>query len=83
MKEMIMKLDTLQMNDLLNLMVTAKADSIGCDGCYDLMDQFAQAELDGSPFPESLNVVREHLEQCKCCRDEYSALLTALRAISE
>lgn len=80
---MIMKLDPHQLKDLLNLTVTTKADSIGCDGCYELMDQFAQAELDGRSIPESLRVVRDHLEQCKCCRDEYAALLAALHAISE
>jgi predicted anti-sigma-YlaC factor YlaD len=45
------------------------------------MDQFAQAELEGRDVPEALEVVRVHLEQCKCCRDEYNALLTALREI--
>ena len=78
-----MKLDSFQVKELFSLLVTAKADSIGCDGCYELMDQFAQAELDGITIPESLIVVREHLQQCKCCRDEYAALVTALRAISE
>lgn len=78
-----MKLDSFQVKELFSLLVNAKADSIGCDGCYELMDQFAQAELDGITIPESLIAVREHLEQCKCCRDEYSALVAALRAISE
>lgn len=78
-----MRLEQNQLKDLLNLVVTARADSIGCDGCYELMDQFAQAEVDGRPFPEALQVVRDHLEMCKCCRDEYRALLTALQAISE
>ncbi len=82
-ERMIMKLDLNQLNDLIKLVVTAKADSIGCDGCFELMDQLAQAELDGYPFPEYLTAVREHLKLCKCCRDEYAALLTALRAISE
>ena len=82
-ERMIMKLGLNQLKDLINLVVTAKADSIGCDGCFELMDQLAQAELDGNPLPESLTAVREHLKLCKCCRDEYAALLTALRAISE
>jgi len=56
-------------------------DTLGCDGCYDLMDGFAQAELDGVEVPEALQAVRAHLKQCKCCRDEYDALLTAIRAI--
>ena len=45
------------------------------------MDGFAQAELDGVEVPEALQAVRGHLKQCKCCRDEYDALLTAIRAI--
>ncbi|WP_146579852.1 cupin domain-containing protein [Neorhodopirellula pilleata] len=78
-----MKLNSVQLANLIDLIVTAKAESIGCDGCYELMDQFAQAELDGQTVPQSLEIVRTHLELCKCCRDEYAALLTALRAISE
>ncbi len=78
-----MNLNSLQLTSLIELMVTAKADSIGWDGCYELMEQFAQAELDGPTIPESLETVRTHLELCKCCRDEYEALLTALRAISD
>jgi len=45
------------------------------------MDQLAQAELEGREVPQALELVQIHLEQCKCCRDEYDALLTALREI--
>jgi uncharacterized protein with PIN domain len=76
-----MKLDSKQIAELIQLTVSTKADSLGCDDCYELMDQFAQAELDGKSVPESLKVVEEHMTQCKCCRDEYSALMTALREI--
>jgi hypothetical protein len=47
------------------------------------MDQFAQMEIDNVPIPDRLKVVAVHIEQCKCCRDEYAALMTALRAIAE
>lgn len=78
-----MKLDSNQLKHLINLVVSAKADKIGCDGCFELMDQLAQADIDGLPLSEHLTAVREHLDNCKCCRDEYAALLTALRAIEE
>ncbi len=45
------------------------------------MDQFAQAELDGTSIPQALECVRTHIEQCKCCRDEYEALMIALREV--
>jgi hypothetical protein len=77
-----MKLDAKQIAELIQLTATARSeDTIGCNGCFELMDQFAQAELEGRDVPEGLEVVRVHLEQCKCCRDEYNALLTALREI--
>ncbi len=76
-----MKLNHQQISNLIELTVTAKRDSLGCDGCFELMDQFAQAELDGIDVPEALESVRVHLEQCKCCKDEYEALIIALREI--
>jgi hypothetical protein len=78
-----MKLNSPQLDELLGMLVTTKVDSIGCDGCAELMDQFAQMEIDNVPIPDRLKVVAVHIEQCKCCRDEYAALMTALRAIAE
>ena len=77
-----MKLDAKQLTDLIQLTATARGeDLLGCNGCFELMDQLAQAELDGREVPQALELVQIHLEQCKCCRDEYDALLTALREI--
>ena len=77
-----MKLDAKQLTQLIQLTAAARSEDIlGCDGCFELMDQLAQAELEGREVPRALEMVRIHLEQCKCCRDEYDALLTALRAI--
>ncbi len=76
-----MQLSYHQITNLIELAITTKDDSLGCDGCLELMDQFAQAELDGTTIPEALECVRIHLEQCKCCKDEYEALMTALREV--
>lgn len=77
-----MKLDVKQLAHLIQLTTAARSEDIlGCDGCFELMDQLAQAELEDREVPRALEMVRIHLEQCKCCRDEYDALLTALREI--
>jgi len=78
-----MKLNAQQIADLIDLTTETSTDDLGCDGCYELLDLFAQAELDETAIPESLQRVREHLVQCKCCRDEYDALLTGIREIEE
>ena len=76
-----MQLSYQQITNLIELTVTTKGDSLGCDGCLELMDQFAQAELDGTTIPRALECVRIHIEQCKCCKDEYEALMIALREV--
>lgn len=76
-----MQLTAVQITRLVEMAIATKQDALGCDGCLELMDQFAQAELDGIDVPEALEVVRTHIEQCKCCKDEYQALMSALREI--
>ena len=78
-----MKFDTPQYKALLELIIHARVESLGCDGCASLLDQFAQAELDGEPLLPDLQAVSDHIQSCKCCRDEYEALLAALEAIAE
>jgi len=77
----MMKLSYQQVNHLIQLSFATVDDTLGCDGCLDLMDQFAQAELDNNLIPKTLEAVRIHLAQCKCCKDEYEALMTALREV--
>ena len=77
----MMQLTYQQITNLIELTFATKDDTLGCDGCLELMDQFAQAELDGDAIPEALEAVRTHLEQCKCCKDEYEALMIALREV--
>jgi hypothetical protein len=59
----------------------SERDKLGCDGCYELMDQFADAMMAEQDLHPSLQDVRAHLEQCRCCRYEYQALLLALREV--
>ncbi len=76
-----MQLSYQQITTLIELTIATRDDSLGCDGCLELMDQFAQAELDGTTIPKALECVRVHIEQCKCCKDEYEALMIALREV--
>lgn len=77
----MMKLSYQQVNNLIELSFATVDDTLGCDGCLDLMDQFAQAEIDNTLIPKTLEAVRIHLKQCKCCKDEYEALMIALREV--
>lgn len=55
-------------------------DEIGCDECFEELHRFAELELQGKSPEEALPKVKEHLERCGNCRQEYEALLEALES---
>jgi hypothetical protein len=62
--------------------MTARPDEIGCAECLDQMDRFVEIELAGKDAAEAMPLVRDHLDRCGNCREEFEALLAALRAVA-
>ncbi|MEM9643661.1 MAG: hypothetical protein AAF989_01600 [Planctomycetota bacterium] len=78
-----MSLSKDQIASLLGLVASAKEGCIDCDACFDHLAEFAEIELAGRDVPEALKAVDLHLKQCPCCKDEFEALMTGLRAMDE
>jgi predicted anti-sigma-YlaC factor YlaD len=55
---------------------------IGCEECFQLMDQFVDMKLAGKNAAEAMPLVQEHLDRCDDCREEFEALLAALRGLN-
>ncbi len=60
-----------------------REDEIGCDECFQQLDRFVEMELAGRDAAAAMPLVQDHLEKCGDCREEYEALLRALRAEQE
>ncbi len=56
---------------------------LSCDECYEEIDHFAEIELVGKSAAEAMPLVKEHLENCPDCREEYEALMAALKYIDQ
>lgn len=56
---------------------------IGCDECFEQVDSFVEMELSGLDAAQAMPLVQDHLQICGECRDEFEALLAALRAVEE
>lgn len=65
---------------LVQMVTATRPDEIGCDECYEQLDRFAELLLSGKNAAEVLPLVQDHLERCGNCREEFEALLVALRA---
>jgi anti-sigma factor RsiW len=47
---------------------------IGCDACFDLLDEYVDAELAGGDADERIPGMRAHLQGCPACHEEYESL---------
>ncbi len=68
-----------QVIGLLTSIATAVPDTLDCDGCFEMISEFAEAEIRGDELSVGLKSVQLHLSQCPCCAYEYEALLEAIR----
>ena len=57
------------------------SNEIGCEDCFDQLHEFAEMELEGKTPEEALPLVQDHLKKCGDCKEEYEALLEALKTV--
>lgn len=58
-----------------------RADELDCRECFDALDTFAEIELSGKSPAEAMPLVQDHLDRCGGCKDEYLALMVALKEL--
>jgi hypothetical protein len=75
-------LDMGQVKSMVRGIVTTRPDEIDCDRCFEELDRFVEVTLAGKNAAEAMPLVQDHLERCRDCREEFEALLTALRALA-
>lgn len=78
-----MKLSNEEIQKLMNAVKMTREHELDCGHCYEELDQFVELELSGKNPAEVMPLVQEHLDICGACREEYQALLDALKAIIE
>ena len=55
------------------------AEEIGCDTCFEHLDRYVEMTLAGQDAGQVMPLVRRHLTTCAACREEYEAILSALK----
>lgn len=49
-------------------------EEISCTECFDLVSHFVELEASGQDAAAKLPQLKQHLQQCRACRDEYETL---------
>jgi len=78
-----MTLRSEQVASLLKMIQQTRELELTCPECLDELDRYAQRILDGTPIDGVLARVREHLEACSFCDDQFRLVLETLKAIEE
>jgi hypothetical protein len=53
---------------------------VGCDECFERLDEYVELELGGADADARIPGLREHLDGCPACREEHQSLRALLLA---
>lgn len=67
----------------LRVLESVPEEEATCDEVYSKIDQYVEREVDKKDAAELMPLVREHLDLCAECCEEYEALLDILEQTSE
>jgi hypothetical protein len=65
---------------LVKVVAETREIEIGCDGFFERLDSFADAELSGVDASAAMPLIRDNLDKCADCRGTFEALLSSLRS---
>jgi hypothetical protein len=83
MQEQGMAVDVWVWRDVLCEAITTHVDEMSCEECYAKVDRLAELVLQGKDTVSLMPGVHDHLAHCQECREEFQALLSALRGTAQ
>jgi len=76
-----MNLSSETIRKLMSSIQSTRDQELTCGHCYDELDQFIEMKLAGKDPAEAMPLVKEHLDRCKDCREEYEVLLEVIKTM--
>ena len=66
--------DRPELKQALGRLLGPAAPEIGCDECFERLDQYVELELAGQDPDGVIPGLRPHLDGCPACREEHESL---------
>lgn len=74
---------TNRFTNLMKMIFETVEEDITCGECYAEIDQYVDMLRTGKDPSMVLPEVKLHLEQCRCCEEEFHALISILESQEE
>lgn len=68
---------------MLRVLESAHDENMSCAELYEKLDEYVEREMNKKDAAELMPLIREHLDFCPDCCDEYEALLDVLNKSSK
>ena len=62
----------------MRILEDVRAEEMSCDEMFNRLDEFVETEVESHDAEKLMPLVREHLDMCSECEEEYEALLDVL-----
>ena len=66
-------------DDLRHRLLGSMGRDPGCEACFELLDEYAEAVLRGGDVEQLYPEVIAHIASCAACREDTEGLLAALK----
>jgi len=63
-----------ELKQALGRLLGPAAPEVGCDECFEKLDQYVELELSGADADAAIPGLRAHLAGCPACREEHESL---------
>jgi len=67
----------------LRVLEDVRKDELSCDEIYDKLDEYVECEIDSKDAAQIMPLIREHLDICHECCEEYEILLDVIEKSDE
>ncbi len=67
----------------LRVLENVRAEELTCDEIYAKLDEYVEHEADKKDAAHLMPLIREHLDLCQECNEEYEALLHVVKKTDE
>jgi anti-sigma factor RsiW len=65
--------------EMLARLLGPEGPEVTCEECFDLLDEYVDAEVAGEDADARVPGLRAHLEGCPACREDHESLLELVR----
>lgn len=65
---------------LVEMLAGTRENEIGCEECFDHLDEFVEMYLSGEDPAEVMPLMQHHLDMCNCCREDFLGLVRAMQS---